>query len=201
MKFLALLPEPLERLVSHFVKLPGVGGKSARRMAFHLLKRDPSALADMAQALESLHSSLSFCPECGNIAELGETCSVCSDALRDRSQICVVESIEALISFEQAGIYGGMYFVLGSRVSPLDDEELSEEDVERLRARVTVLGAKEVIIATNPRIEGDMTWYAIKDALDGSGVKVSRLACGLPVGGSIEFADRVTLHTALESRR
>lgn len=200
---MSLLPEALERLVAHFVKLPGVGGKSARRMVFHLLSRPPHVLSDMADALAGLHTSLSFCPECGNIAQGGERCRVCGDALRDHAQVCVVENIEALVSFEQAGIYNGMYFVLSSRVSPLDDEEISDDDIARLRARVEKLGAREVIVAASPRIEGDLTWQALKDALRAElpELKVTRLAFGLPVGGSIEFADRVTLHTAFDERR
>ena len=197
---MALLPEPLERLVSHFVRLPGVGGKSARRMVFHLLQSPPSVLAEMAEDIGKLHTLLSFCPDCGNITEGGGSCLICSDKMRDRSQLCVVESIEALVSFEHAGIYSGLYFVLGKKVSPIDDEDLDETIIKRLRERVMSLEAKEVIIAMSPRLEGDLTWYAIKDALNDIDISISRLAYGLPVGGSIEFADRVTLHTAFESR-
>ena len=195
-----MLPEPIERLVSHFVKLPGVGGKSARRMVFHLLQSPPSVLAEMAADIGKLHALLSFCPDCGNITEGSGACLICSDKMRDRTQLCIVENIEALVSFEHAGIYNGLYFVLGKKVSPLDDEDLDEPMIERIRERVLSLEAKEVIVAMSPRIEGDLTWYAIQDALKGIDVSVSRLAYGLPVGGSIEFADRVTLHTAFESR-
>ena len=195
-----LLPEPFERLVSHFIKLPGVGGKSARRMVFHLLQSHPSVLAEMAADIEKLHTLLSFCPDCGNITENSRQCLICSDKMRDRTLLCVVENIEALVSFEQAGIYNGLYFVLGKKVSPIDDEDLDESIIENLRERVLSLEAKEVIVAMSPRIEGDLTWYAIQDALKGIDVSISRLAYGLPVGGSIEFADRVTLHTAFESR-
>jgi len=195
-----LLPEPFERLVSHFMKLPGVGGKSARRMVFHLLQSHPSVLTEMAADLERLHSSLSFCPGCGNITEGGGLCLICADKMRDRKQLCIVENIEALISFEYAGIYSGLYFVLGKKVSPIEDEYLDDSIIGRLRERVLSLEAKEVIVAMSPRIEGDLTWYAIKDALKDIDVSISRLAYGLPVGGSIEFADRVTLHTAFESR-
>jgi len=195
-----LLPEPLERLVSHFVKFPGVGRKSARRMVFHLLQSHPSVLEEMAADIEKLHTLLSFCPDCGNIAEGGGLCLICSDRMRDRTQLCVVENIEALVSFEHAGIYNGLYFVLGKKVSPIEDEDLDETTIEHLRDMVLSLEAKEVIVAMSPRIEGDLTWYAIQDALQGIDISISRLAYGLPVGGSIEFADRVTLHTAFESR-
>ena len=200
LRIVVMLPEPFERLVSHFLKLPGVGGKSARRMVFHLLKSHSSVLAEMAADIGELHTLLSFCPDCGNITEGSGVCLVCSDKMRDRKLLCVVESIEALVSFEYARIYNGLYFVLGKKVSPLDDEDLDESIIARFRERVLSLEAKEVIVAMSPRIEGDLTWYAIQDALEGIDVSISRLAYGLPVGGSIEFADRVTLHTALESR-
>ena len=197
---MALLPEPLERLVSHFVKFPGIGKKSAQRMVFHLLQSPPSALCEMAADIENLHMLLSFCPECGNITEGSGQCLICSDKMRDRTQLCIVENIEALVSFENAGIYNGLYFVLGMKVSPIDDEYLDESVIQRLRKRVLSLEAKEVIVAMSPRIEGDLTWYAISDALLDIDISISRLAYGLPVGGSVEFADRVTLHTAFESR-
>ena len=197
---MALLPEPLERLVSHFVKFPGIGKKSAQRIVFHLLQTHPSALSEMAADIEKLHTLLSFCPDCGNITEGGGLCMICLDKMRDRTQLCVVENIEALVSFEHAGIYNGLYFVLGMKVSPIDDEYLDESIILRLRERVLSLGTKEVIVAMSPRIEGDLTWYAISDALSDIDISISRLAYGLPVGGSVEFADRVTLHTAFESR-
>ena len=169
-------------------------------MVFHLLQSHPSVLEEMAADIEKLHTLLSFCPDCGNIAEGGGLCLICSDRMRDRTQLCVVENIEALVSFEHAGIYNGLYFVLGKKVSPIEDEDLDETTIEHLRDMVLSLEAKEVIVAMSPRIEGDLTWYAIQDALQGIDISISRLAYGLPVGGSIEFADRVTLHTAFESR-
>jgi recombination protein RecR len=121
--------------------------------------------------------------------------------MRDRKTLCVVETAEDLISIEQAGIYFGLYFVLGGRVSPLDGEELSVERLDALLSRVKSLSAEEVIVATNPRVEGDLTYYSVLDALKDFEGKITRLSYGLPVGGSIGFADRVTLHAALESRR
>lgn len=172
-------------------------------MVFYLLKQDAALLRELGASIASLKDDLHTCSECGNISE-GDPCPICRDALRDRRTLCVVENIDDLVSFEQAGIYSGLYHVLGGRVSPFDDEDLSPESVAFLLKHIRELEVEEVIIATNPRMEGDLTYYALLDVLKGAGgsepLKVTRLAFGLPVGGSIEFADRMTLHTALESR-
>lgn len=196
--------DPISELIASFKKFPGVGGKSARRMVFHLLKREPEELAELGRRIATLKDRLTTCSECGNISE-SDPCPLCSDALRDRGIICVVENIDDLVAFEQAGIYNGMYHVLGGRVSPFDDEELSGESIDFLLSHIRELKAREVIIATNPRMEGDLTYYTLLEILREAedlpeGLKISRLAFGLPVGGSIEYADRVTLHMALESR-
>jgi recombination protein RecR len=202
------LQDPITRLVSFFNKFPGIGNKSARRMAFFLLKQDESFLHAMGGAIAELKDNLVRCGECGNVSD-SDPCPICADALRDRNTLCVVESVDDLASFEQAGVYNGLYHVLDGRVSPMDDQELSEECVGFLLKHISDAGAEEVIIATNPRMEGDLTYFTIREILkerlsvkftDERGLKISRLAFGLPVGGSIEFADRVTLHTALESR-
>lgn len=195
------LPEPLERLVTLFKKLPGVGEKSARRMAFFVLQQPPGLGEDLARAVESVQKDLDTCEDCGNLT-VSQPCAVCADPLRNRHLLCVVESLEDLTSIELSGLYNGLYFNLQTSLSPLDDRsELPEEQVFRLRRMISRHPLDEVIIATNPRIEGDMTFYALLDALEDLDVKKSRLAYGLPVGGTIEFADKVTLHAALESRR
>ncbi len=196
--------DPVANLIASFTRFPGVGSKSARRMVFHLLRKDASELKELGNRIASLKDSLHTCGECGNISE-SDPCPICRDPLRDRNTLCVVEDIEDLVSFEQAGIYNGLYHVLGGRVSPFDDEELSEESVNFLLSHIRRTDAREVIIATNPKMEGDLTTYALLDVLKGAeglraDLKITRLAFGLPVGGSIEFADRMTLHTALESR-
>jgi recombination protein RecR len=195
--------DPLTNLISSFTRFPGVGSKSARRMVFYLLKKTPEELREFGSRIASLKDDLHTCGECGNISER-DPCPICSDMLRDRKTICVVEDVEDLVSFEQAGIYGGVYHVLGGRVSPFEGEELSAESIDFLLSHIRSLSAQEVIIATNPRMEGDLTYYALLEALKGAGMsenlKITRLAFGLPVGGSIEFADKMTLHTALESR-
>lgn len=193
------LPEPLEQLISLFKRFPGIGDKSARRMAFCVLQQPESFVSNMSQALLDVRRNLHPCSVCGNITDMNP-CRICTDPLRDRQTICVVESAEDLLSMEQAGIFNGLYHVLGGRESPLDDEQIDPERLQSLRGRIKELSVKEVIIATNPRIEGDLTFYEIASSVKDMNIKISRLAYGLPVGGSIEFADRVTLHAAFESR-
>lgn len=176
-------------------------------MVFHLLRQNDAFLRSFGEAITYLKANLFTCAECGNISN-SDPCPICKDQMRDRHTLCVVESIDDLVSFEQAGIYGGLYHVLGARVSPLDDQELSDSDIEFFLNHIKNLRAAEVIIATNPRMEGDLTYFTLldilkdrlRDKIEKGELKVSRLAFGLPVGGSIEFADRLTLHTALESR-
>lgn len=195
------LPEPVEHLISLLKKFPGVGEKSARRMAFYILQEGADFSEDFARSVGELKKRLTTCEKCGNLTET-QPCPICSDPLRDRSVLCITESIEDLVSIEQSGLFNGIYFVLGTSLSPLEDREtLPQETIDRLLLRFQEYPIREVIIATNPRIEGDMTFYALLAALRGVPVKKSRLAYGLPVGGSIEFADRVTLHAALESRQ
>lgn len=193
------LPEPLQQLISLLKRFPGVGEKSARRMAFFIIQQPDAYSKELASLLKGLKERLHECPLCGNITDV-DPCSICTDPLRERRLLCVVESPEDLLSMEQAGIYNGLYYILRGRVSPLDGEDLSSTEVEHLRHRILETEAKEVIIATNPRVEGDLTFYSLLSEIDDLHVKISRLAYGLPVGGSIEFADRITLHAAFESR-
>lgn len=194
-----LLPEPLEKVIAHLKRLPGIGEKSARRMAFSLLQEPVSQVEELARTLIDLKTALHPCSECGNITDV-DPCRICNDPLRERKTLCITESPEDLISIEQSGVFQGVYFVLGGKVSPLDGEDLDPAAIRRLQKRIMDLGVQEVIIATNPRIEGDLTFFEIMEHLDDLDVTISRLAYGLPVGGSIEFADRTTIHAALESR-
>lgn len=194
------LPGPFERLIGLLKRLPGVGEKSARRMAFFVFQAPEGYSIELADALLSLKKSLSVCEICGNLTDR-QPCNICSDPLRDRSILCVVEGIEDLLSIEQAGVYDGLYYVLGGTVSPLDGEDLPEGSLDRLINMIEREKISEVIIATNPRVEGDMTYHAVLSSLKGMpDLKKSRLSYGLPVGGSIEFADRVTLHAAMDTR-
>lgn len=193
------LPDPVHKLIKFWSKLPGVGEKSARRMVFYILKQDPEWVREFASALIRLADEVHHCSECGSITDT-DPCGICRDPLRNRKLICVVESDEDCAAIEQAGIYNGLYHVIGGHMSPLDDQEIPKDSLARLRKRVEELGAEELILATAPRIEGDLTAFAVAEAMKGLPVKISRLSYGLPVGGSIGFADRVTLHMALESR-
>lgn len=193
------LPEPLEKLVTLLERFPGIGEKSARRMAFFILHQKQVYAEELASALVDLRTRLAPCSACGNMTD-SDPCALCRDPLRDRKILCVVETAEDLISIEQAGIYFGLYFVLGGKISPLDGEELPSGRLDALLSRVETLAVGEVIVATNPRVEGDLTYYAVLETLKDFEGKITRLSYGLPVGGSIGFADRVTLHAALESR-
>lgn len=194
------LPGPVQKLIKQWSKLPGVGEKTARRMVFHLLRQEPGQIKDFGNAVIALTENIRRCSVCGAITDV-DPCPVCTDPIRNRKLLCIVESEEDCVAMEQAGIFNGIYHVLGGRLSPLDDEEIPEESIERMRRRVKEGGIEEIILATAPRIEGDLTAYAIQEALEGLPVKISRLSYGLPVGGSIGFADRVTLHMAMESRK
>jgi recombination protein RecR len=170
-------------------------------MVFFMLGQDLEWARSLAKAIIDLREEARPCEECGNITT-SRLCRVCSDPLRDQSKICVVETQEDCVAMEQSGVYGGLYHVLGGRCSPLEGQDVPEESLERLKMRINALGAREVILALSPRIEGDMTAYAVQEALRGLPLeKLSRLSYGLPVGGSIGYADKVTLHIALESRR
>ena len=193
--------ESLDKLIASLKKFPGLGVKSARRIAFHLLKQDNDYLAELGSLITGLKKDLCTCSLCGNISEK-DPCAICSDPLRDRKTLCVVEDIEALSAFEQAGIYNGVYHILGGRISPIDDSDFTDEAAAFLKRHIDELEAEEVIIATSPKVEGDMTYYTLLETLrDTKAQKVTRLAFGLPVGGTVEFADKMTLHTALEARR
>lgn len=194
------LPSPIDKLSSALCKLPGIGEKSARRIVFFLLAQPEVFTREFSEAVRTLKERLHPCPECGNYTE-DDPCPICADPLRDRRTLCVVETAEDLVCLEQASVFGGVYHVLRGRVSPLDGEDLDVRVLDNLTRRIRVLGVKEVIIATNPCVEGDLTYFAVVDALKGTPARLSRLAYGLPVGGSIGYADRVTLHAALEARQ
>lgn len=169
-------------------------------MVFFVLKQDSGWVNEFVNTIKQVKDETHHCNECGNITDI-EPCYICRDKMRDRKILCVVESDEDCISIEQAGVFNGLYHVLGGQVSPLDEQDIPEESISKLRERVCNLQIQEIVLATAPRIEGDLTAFAVQDALRGIPVKVSRLSYGLPVGGSIGYADRVTLHMAMESRK
>ncbi|HQY56980.1 MAG: recombination mediator RecR [Nitrospira sp.] len=190
----------LAKLVRELVRLPGIGQKSAQRLAFHLLKAERDDAMRLAEAIQAMKEGLSFCRQCRNIAE-EELCEFCRDPKRDRSKILVIEEPSTLYAIERAGGYRGLYHVLLGVLSPLDGVGPSDIRAEELLDRVKAGGVEEVIVATNPTIEGEATAIYLTRLLKPHHVRVSRIAYGIPVGMDIEYADEVTLVKSIEGRR
>ncbi|RLA85638.1 MAG: recombination protein RecR [Deltaproteobacteria bacterium] len=191
--------ETLERLIETLSRLPGVGRKTASRFALHLLKH-PKDAQDLAQTINELQQKIKLCKRCFNISE-GDLCSVCSDPGRDGGIICVVEEVHALVAIEATGVYRGLYHVLHGAISPLEGMGPKELKVQELIERVKVERPREVIIATDPDVQGEATFLYLSKVLRPLGVKITRIAQGLPAGAEIEYADPRTLSSALEGRR
>jgi recombination protein RecR len=194
-----VLSPAVDNLVAQLTKLPGVGQRTAQRLAFHLLSRPKDEALALAGAIEDVKERVRFCSECGNLTET-ELCSICADARRDHTLICVVEQPADLISLERTHEYRGLYHVLGGALSPLDGVEPEHLRIDELLGRVERNGVEEVVLATNPNMTGEATAAYLADRLRGR-VRVTRLASGLPVGGDLEYADEVTLGRALSGRR
>jgi recombination protein RecR len=197
---MAAYPEALQRLIEEFAKLPGVGTRTAERLAFYVVKCDDREAMQLAVAIRDAKKNLLKCRECFNVTEK-ELCPVCSDAARDRGLVMVVEHPRDLAAFERSGRYRGVYHVLLGRLSPHDGSGPEHISAAGLAARVAKGGIREVILATNPDAEGDATALLLERILRKSGVAVSRLARGLATGGSIEFAGTEMLADALDHRR
>ena len=194
-----MLSPAVENLVAQLTRLPGIGTRTAQRLAFHLLSTPkPEALA-LAAAIEDVKERVHFCRECGNLTE-DEICTICLDPRRDRTVVCVVEQPVDVVSLERTHEYRGLYHVLGGALSPLDGVDPSDLRVDELLARIDVGEITEVVLATNPNMTGEATAGYIAERLRGK-VRVTRLASGLPVGGDLEYADEVTLGRALIGRR
>ena len=194
-----MLSPSVENLVAQLTKLPGIGSRTAQRLAFHILQR-PKVEADaLAAAVAEVKERVRFCRECGNLTE-EEVCSICLDARRDHTVICVVEQPVDAISLERTHEFRGLYHVLGGALSPLDGVEPGDLRIDELVRRVERNGIEEVVLATNPNMTGEATAAFVADRLRGR-VRVTRLASGLPVGGDLEYADEVTLGRALAGRR
>ena len=194
-------PRALNRLINELSKLPGIGGKTAQRLAFHILSLSDREAEALAEAIVSAKKNLRYCSECGNLTDQ-DKCLICSDATRDRSVICVVETPQDVMAMERIREYKGLYHVLHGAISPA--EGIGPNDIN-LKSLITRLQAsdevKEIIIATNPNIEGEATAMYISRLLKPAGIKVTRIAHGIPVGGDLEYADEVTLLKAIEGRR
>ena len=191
---------PIQDLIDELSRLPGVGPKSAQRLAFWLVNAEQADARRLAESIILVKEKVTFCRECGNVAE-GDLCRVCRDPSRDLSLICVVEEPKDAATIEKAGIIKGRYHILGGAISPLDGIGPEELRIQELIDRVGNGEVNEVILATNPNLEGNATAMYIAGLLKPLGIRVSRLASGLPVGGDLEYADEVTLGQALEGRR
>jgi recombination protein RecR len=189
----------VENLVSQLTRLPGVGQRTAQRLAFHLLRVSKDEANALAAAIAEVKERVRFCRECGNLTE-EETCDICRDARRDHTIVCVVEQPADLISLERTHEFRGLYHVLGGSLSPLDGVEPEHLRIDELLGRVERNGVQEVVLATNPNMTGEATAAYLADRLRGR-VRVTRLASGLPVGSDLEYADEVTLGRALSGRR
>jgi recombination protein RecR len=197
---MSLYEGPIQDLIDELARLPGIGPKSAQRLAFYLVKATPEEARHLSDAITQVKERVTFCTECGNVAE-GDLCKICRDPSRDLHVICVVEEPKDAATIEKAGVVKGRYHILGGAISPLDGIGPEDLRVSELERRVQENGVTEVILATNPNLEGNATAMYVAAVLKPSGVRVSRLASGLPVGGDLEYADEVTLSQALEGRR
>jgi recombination protein RecR len=194
-----VLSPSVENLVAQLTRLPGVGTRTAQRLAFHLLRVPEEEALALSAAIGEVKERVRFCAECGNLTE-AELCEICQDTRRDRGVVCVVEQPADLISLERTHEYRGLYHVLGGSLSPIDGVEPEHLRIDELFSRVERNGIEEVVLATNPNMTGEATAAYLADRLRGR-VRVTRLASGLPVGGDLEYADEVTLGRALAGRR
>ena len=192
--------KPLNRLIGELSKLPGIGGKTAQRLAFHILSMDDRDAMSLAEAIMEAKQNMKYCSVCGNLTD-EDPCAICKDQTRDKSMICVVESPKDVIAMEKIKEYRGFYHVLHGAISPIDGVGPNDINLQSLITRLQDEAVKELIIATNPTIEGEATAMYIARLIKPSGIKVSRIAHGIPVGGDLEYADEVTLLKAVEGRR
>ncbi len=196
----AVTPEPVTKLIEAFSQLPGIGPKTASRLTFYLLRRPVEQTETLASALRDLKQKIVFCRSCFNITE-ENPCAVCTDEARDRSVICVVEEPLDVLAIERTGEYRGLYHVLHGAISPVEGIGPDELRMAELLARLREQPVREVLLATNPNLEGEATAMYLARILQPLGVRITRLARGLPVGGDLEYADAVTLSRALEGRQ
>ena len=190
---------PVQDLIDELGRLPGVGPKSAQRIAFHLLDADKDEVQQLVDAISTVKTSVSFCVVCGNVTEQ-EECAICRDARRDRSVICVVEESKDVMAIERTRSYRGLYHVLGGAISPLQGVGPDQLRIRELMTRLSDETVQEIVLAMDPNLEGEATSTYLTRMLKTLGIRVTRLASGLPVGGDLEYADEVTLGRAFEGR-
>lgn len=193
------VPEPVTRLIESFSRLPGIGPKTASRLTYYLLRAPDELSLTLSEALKNMKENTQFCSVCGNIT-VADPCEICADERRERTLIAVVEEPLDLLAIERTGMYKGLYHVLNGAISPVDGIGPDDLRIKELVTRVATDNILEIIIATNPGQEGDATAMYIQQQLKNQGVKITRLARGLPVGGDLEYVDSVTLMRALQGR-
>jgi recombination protein RecR len=196
----AALPPPISGLISALAKLPGIGPRSAERIALHLVQTESEAVFHLAESLVDARKRIRFCDVCGSLTEISP-CEICSDSRREASLICLVERAVDIISIEKSGAFRGKYHVLGGKISPLNGVEPEDLRIHQLEQRVTSEPIREIVIALGTDVEGDATSFYLAKRLARPGLSVSRIAHGLPAGSGLEFADELTLSRALEGRR
>lgn len=194
------LPEPITSLVASLNRLPGIGPRSAERIALHLVQSERADARQLAEAIIRARERIQFCATCGALTETSP-CDICADSRRDASLVCVVEQPVDILSIEKSGTYRGKYHVLGGKISPLDGIEPDDLRIAELEKRLTAESIKEIVIALGTDVEGDATGFYLAKRLTRSGLKLTRIAHGLPAGTGLEFADELTLSRALEGRR
>jgi recombination protein RecR len=194
------IAQSVTRLVNEFAKLPGIGKKSAERLTYHILRIHRNEALELAEAIRSVKENVQYCRKCYNLAE-GEECAICRDPSRQQDVVCVVEQPRDLIALEQSGVYRGLYHVLLGRIAPLDGIGPEQLTIDALVRRVREGGFKEVIMATNPTIEGDGTSLHISNLLAGLPVRITRLARGITTGSVLEFANKEILADAITGRQ
>ena len=194
-----MYPLPIARLIEEFSKLPGIGKRSAERLAFHVLKQPQDLVERFSDALVEAKRKITFCPVCQSLTD-ATPCSICSDPKRDHSLICVVENPKDILAMEKTKEFKGVYHVLHGVISPIDGIGPDDIKIKELLIRTKDNDVKEIIMATNPSIEGEATAMYISNLFKNFGIKVTRIAHGLPVGGELEYADEITLTKALEGR-
>lgn len=198
---MSFLPKSLEKLINEFEKLPGIGPKTAERLSFYLLRSKKEDLDRFAKVLAELKDNITICSSCQNIAE-SNPCPICSDKRRDKSIICVVEEPQDALVLEKTHAYSGLYHVLGGAISPINNIGPEDLKIKELLAKVRNNNEiKEIILATNPSLEGEATAMYISKLLKPFGLKITRIARGLPSGGDLEYADEITLSNALKGRK
>lgn len=189
----------LDNAVAHLSKLPGIGQKTALRLALHLLRQEPEVAVELGNAISEMRQNIRYCSKCHNISEQ-EVCPICSSSRRDPSKICVVESVKDVLTIEATHEFNGLYHVLGGVISPLDGISPSDLEIESLVSRVREDNIEEVILALNPTIEGDTTNFYIFRKLSDTGVRISILARGISIGNELEFTDELTLGRSILNR-